>query len=223
MKIIVAINIDHAIHKALIRIGRQAGFDVLAFETGNEFFRWLEERCRSDAGCEHSLSLVLNARLLVAELSRFGAEQVRRIPKICIGVPDELGSVIGSVNALEVQFMRWPFTMNELGYCVEQSLKRYIALAGEVLDCQQVMGQFARLTRREHEVCSLIAQGETNFVIAEKMQISIKTVKAHRAKVMSKTSSATFADFVRNFERWQSLLSAQKDAQSLLSMRDGHA
>jgi FixJ family two-component response regulator len=218
MKIIAAINIDLAIHKALTRIGRKADFDVLAFANSNEFFMWLEERCRSDAGCDHSLSVVLNAKMLVAELGRYAIDPVRRIPKICIGVPDEFGSVIGVVNALEVQFMRWPFTMSELGYCVEQSLQRYIALVGEVLDHQHVMGQFATLTRREHEVCSLIAQGETNLIIAERMQISIKTVKAHRAKVMSKTCSATFADFVRNFERWQSLLSAQKDVHSLTRM-----
>lgn len=218
MKIIAVINIDFAIHKALIRIGREVGFDVLTFVNSDEFFTWLEERCRSDAGCGHSLSIVLNAKMLVAELGRYAQEPVRRIPKLCIGVPDEFGAVFSSVNALEVQIMRWPFTLTELRYCVEQSLKRYIALVDEVLDCQHVMGQFAKLTRREHEVCNLIAQGETNFVIAEKMQISIKTVKAHRAKVMSKTCSATFADFVRHFERWQSLLLAQKDVQSLTRM-----
>lgn len=220
MKIIAAVNIDLAIQKALFRIGREANFDVLAFANSNEFFSWLEERCRSAAGCDHSLTIVLNAKMLVTELASYAQEPFRRIPKICIGVTDEFAAVIGAVNALEVQILRWPFTMAELGSCVVQSLKRYIALVGEVLDHQHVIGQFAKLTRREHEVCGLIAQGETNFVIAEKMQISIKTVKAHRAKVMSKTCSATFADFVRNFERWQSLLSAQKDVQSLTRMSE---
>jgi FixJ family two-component response regulator len=218
MKIIALINIDLAIHKALIRIGRNADFAVLAFDNSHDFFMWLEEWYRSTAGSDHALSIVLNAKMLVAELGRYVKEPVRCIPKLCVGVPDEFGSVIGAANALEVQVIRWPFTLNELEYCVQQGLKRYITLVSEVLDCQYVMGQFAKLTRREHEVCSLIALGETNLIIAEKMQISIKTVKAHRAKVMSKTCSATFADFVRNFERWQALLLAQKDVQSLTRM-----
>jgi two-component system response regulator NreC len=53
---------------------------------------------------------------------------------------------------------------------------------GDVSDEQAANG----LSGREHEVLQLIAEGYTNKQIAEILCISIKTVQAHRANIMSK-------------------------------------
>jgi DNA-binding NarL/FixJ family response regulator len=46
-----------------------------------------------------------------------------------------------------------------------------------------------KLTKREHEVLTLVGQGLTNRGIADKLFISIKTVINHRANLNSKTGS----------------------------------
>ncbi len=54
-----------------------------------------------------------------------------------------------------------------------------------------------RLTSREREVLQLIAEGDTNSAIAQKMSISIKTVEKHRASLMSKLGVHDLAGLIR--------------------------
>jgi DNA-binding NarL/FixJ family response regulator len=53
------------------------------------------------------------------------------------------------------------------------------------------------LTSREREVLQLIAEGNTNSLIAEKLGISEKTVEKHRANLMSKLKVHDVASLVR--------------------------
>lgn len=53
------------------------------------------------------------------------------------------------------------------------------------------------LTRRERQICSLVALGYTGMAIARRLEISHKTVETHRCKVMSKLGLRSRADLVR--------------------------
>jgi DNA-binding NarL/FixJ family response regulator len=53
------------------------------------------------------------------------------------------------------------------------------------------------LTLREREVVQLIAEGNINKQIAERLHISIKTVETHRAAAMQKLKLRTTAELVR--------------------------
>jgi len=54
-----------------------------------------------------------------------------------------------------------------------------------------------RITEREREILQLVGEGRTNAQIAEKLNISPRTVEKHRANLMSKLGLATHADAVR--------------------------
>ena len=53
------------------------------------------------------------------------------------------------------------------------------------------------LTKREEEVCSYLANGYTNSEIGELLHISVRTVEAHRARIMSKLGLRNRADLVK--------------------------
>jgi DNA-binding NarL/FixJ family response regulator len=53
------------------------------------------------------------------------------------------------------------------------------------------------LSTREREVLQLIAEGNTNAVIAEKLSLSVRTVEAHRAHIMTKMRFHSQASLVR--------------------------
>lgn len=53
------------------------------------------------------------------------------------------------------------------------------------------------LSPREREVLQLIAEGNANAAIAEKLTLSVRTVEAHRAHIMSKLRFNSQADLVR--------------------------
>lgn len=53
------------------------------------------------------------------------------------------------------------------------------------------------LTHRESEVLQLLAEGETNQKVAEKLYISIRTVEFHRANIMHKLNLHDMASLVK--------------------------
>jgi two-component system response regulator NreC len=53
------------------------------------------------------------------------------------------------------------------------------------------------LTSREREVLQLIAEGSSNQKIAEELFISVKTVEAHRAHIMTKLHAKNRTDLIR--------------------------
>ena len=57
--------------------------------------------------------------------------------------------------------------------------------------------RLAQLTRREREVCRLLAYGHTNAEIAEQLAISDRTVETHRSKITAKLRVKSRAELVR--------------------------
>ena len=53
------------------------------------------------------------------------------------------------------------------------------------------------LTNREREVLQLIAEGYSNQRIADELVISVKTVEAHKAHIMSKLHARNRTDLIR--------------------------
>ncbi|MGB4854430.1 MAG: LuxR C-terminal-related transcriptional regulator [Candidatus Dechloromonas phosphoritropha] len=52
------------------------------------------------------------------------------------------------------------------------------------------------LTQREREVMQLVVAGKLNKQVADELDISMKTVEAHRARVMEKMGVRTVAELV---------------------------
>jgi DNA-binding NarL/FixJ family response regulator len=59
-----------------------------------------------------------------------------------------------------------------------------------------------RLTERELQVIQLIAQGFTNKEIAQKLYISLETVKSHRKHLLLKTRSKNTALLIKYYDQY---------------------
>ena len=57
--------------------------------------------------------------------------------------------------------------------------------------------RFDLLTRREREILKLIAEGDTNKTISEKLCISFQTVKTHRKNICRKLETGKLIDLVK--------------------------
>jgi len=53
------------------------------------------------------------------------------------------------------------------------------------------------LTKRERQVMDLLVDGKQNKTIAHELNISVRTVELHRAKVMQKLDAHSLSDVVR--------------------------
>ena len=57
------------------------------------------------------------------------------------------------------------------------------------------------LTPREREVMNLVVRGKSNKEMARMLDISPKTIEAHRSNVMGKMQAKTLADLIRISEK----------------------
>ena len=65
----------------------------------------------------------------------------------------------------------------------------------------EILARVHRLTRRETEVFALVVTGMLNKQIAGELGIGEKTVKVHRARVMTKMRAGSLAELVRLADR----------------------
>jgi FixJ family two-component response regulator len=63
-----------------------------------------------------------------------------------------------------------------------------------------IQARAGTLTERERQVMDLVTAGLTNREIAEKIFLSLVTVKLHRGQVMRKMGAESFADLVKMSE-----------------------
>jgi len=82
--------------------------------------------------------------------------------------------------------------------------KRYLnaAVANEVFEMLlnsdvEKPDSLGVLSPREREILQLIAEGNTNASVAEKLSLSVRTVESHRAHIMAKLRFGSQADLVR--------------------------
>ena len=104
---------------------------------------------------------------------------------------------IGAMKRRAVDFLPKPFRDDELLTAVAR------ALARSAKDCQQRVEvvesrrRLAKLTPREFEVFRLVIAGRLNKEIGAELDVTLRTIKTHRARVMQKTGVVSVAELVR--------------------------
>jgi len=110
------------------------------------------------------------------------------------------GDVPMAVDAIKrgaFDFIEKPFSETKLMAIVDRALEEDARKAGAD-DAQSGIAQrLGKLSPREREVLDLVIAGKMNKTIADAMNISIKTVEAHRAKVMDKMGAKSLAELVQ--------------------------
>jgi FixJ family two-component response regulator len=96
-----------------------------------------------------------------------------------------------------VDFIEKPFECKDLLERVREALRLDAESRQRKNECVSIAYRLASLTPRESEVMDRIIAGRLNKIIAEELHICIKTVEAHRAKVMEKMRVDSVAELVR--------------------------
>jgi FixJ family two-component response regulator len=96
-----------------------------------------------------------------------------------------------------VDFIEKPFKESELKILVEKMLTRARVDYAKADTQKNTQNLLSKLTGREKQVLERIVAGRLNKQIADDLNISIKTVEAHRANIMEKLNVNTVADLLR--------------------------
>jgi FixJ family two-component response regulator len=119
------------------------------------------------------------------------------MPVIFLSGRADVPKAVHAVKSGAIDFIEKPFDYKRIVELVGECLRRDAASRGERAEARRRAERLATLTQREREVLEGVLAGKVSRVIAEEMAISIKTVEAHRARIMEKLSVDSVAELVR--------------------------
>jgi len=131
------------------------------------------------------------------DLQKYLKENGVLLPVIFLSGRADVPKAVRAVKEGAIDFIEKPFDYRRVVALVEDCIRRD-AETRERLERRRVFSErLAQLTQREREVLELVVAGRMNREIAEKLDISIKTVEAHRAKIMEKIEVHSVAELVQ--------------------------
>jgi two-component system response regulator DctR len=108
------------------------------------------------------------------------------LPVIFLTGHADVPTAVDAVKRGAFDFCEKPFSDNALVDRIEQAL----ALSAQVLEKRshkaRLQNRLAELTERERDVMRLVVEGLANKLIADQLDISVRTVEVHRARVFDK-------------------------------------
>lgn len=123
------------------------------------------------------------------------------LPVIFLTGHGDVPTAVGAVKRGAFDFVEKPFSDNALVDRIEQALQTSEAAIRQRLERTRRAQRLAELTERERDVMRLVVEGRPNKLIADALDISVRTVEVHRARVFEKMdvkSAVELANLLRD-------------------------
>ena len=128
------------------------------------------------------------------QLQEILATRKIRIPVILITGHADISMAVRAMKAGAFDFIEKPFNDQILLERIQQGLAVDARQRCEAVEREKIIERIGLLTPREGEVLDSVVSGKSNKQIAVELDISIKTVEVHRARVMEKMSVNSVAE-----------------------------
>jgi FixJ family two-component response regulator len=119
------------------------------------------------------------------------------LPIVFITGHGDVPMAVSTMKKGAVDFLEKPFNEADLRNIVAGMLNQAYERVHEAQMQRDQQAVLSRLTAREQQVLERIVAGRLNKQIAGDLNISIKTVEAHRANIMEKLEVTTVADLMK--------------------------
>ncbi|MGC1422274.1 MAG: response regulator [Terracidiphilus sp.] len=187
---------DYAIRESLSDLMDSAGLKTQIFASAEEFLDGWDPKM---SGC-----LLLDVRLpgmSGMEMQSALFQSGIAIPIIIMTAHGDMPMVRRAMKAGAVEFLIKPFNDEELLQAVEQAfeLDRAHRRAGDQV--RSIQDRTETLNERERQVMALVTAGLTNKEVADKLHLSVVTIKLYRGQMMKKMKAETLADLVKMYEK----------------------
>jgi two-component system response regulator DctR len=193
---------DASVREALAWLLRSRRLPSQSYDSAEAFLRMVENGFVPDRPC----CLLLDVRMpgmsglaLFERLIERGLHLA--MPVIFLTGHADVPTAVSSVKRGAFDFCEKPFSDNALVDRVEQAL----AQSASIVNAQQLQDRLRQrlgeLTEREQAVMQLVVEGLPNKRIADQLDISVRTVEVHRARVFDKMevkSAVELANLLRH-------------------------
>lgn len=190
--IVHIVDDDDGVRYALMRLFNDAGFENRTYISGDEF---IETFSAGHVGC-----LVVDIRMPgMSGLEVLSALKDKgiRMPVIVITGHGDVKTGVQAMKSGAFDFIEKPFSDETLLDAVQTAIKQHTQQRASAQQRDRVAKMFAALSNREREVLDEMLKGEPNKRIAGNLNLSEKTIEFHRANIMKKMASHSFADLIK--------------------------
>ena len=111
---------------------------------------------------------------------------VEVMPVIFLSGHADVPTAVTMVKRGAFDFCEKPFSDNALVDRVEQAIRRSQEVLAARREQKLLQARLTELTDRERDVMRLVVEGLPNKLIADQLDISVRTVEVHRARVFDK-------------------------------------
>jgi FixJ family two-component response regulator len=188
---------DASFRTAVQRRLQLAGYGVMTYSSAQE----LIDRLPDGEGLGCILLDVRIPNLSGPELQLRLKELGCNLPIVFLSAYADVRTTVATIKAGADDFLTKPVNIERLLSAVESALARSVALRKQRAALEAKRAQLATLTPRERQVFELVVRGKQNKQIAHELGTSIRTVKAHRQRVMEKMEVTMLAQLVSIAER----------------------
>lgn len=176
---------------AVSRLLRAGGYDVRTYASAADF---LARRTPEAAGC-----VVLDLRLPGTgglEIQTAVTDGDDPLPVIFLTGHGDIPTSVAAMRKGAVDFLTKPVRKEALYAAVSRALEQDAVARRQRTRRRELQARYDALTPREREVLAHVISGQLNKQIADDLGTCERTVKAHRAAIMSKLTVASVAELV---------------------------
>jgi FixJ family two-component response regulator len=195
--IVFVLDDDPSVRKSLRFLLNSAGYSVETFASAKEFLE-------SGHDAPGPACLVLDVKmpgLSGLDLQKELKSRNQDIPIIFITGHGDIPMSVQAMKNGAVDFLPKPFDDGDLLDAVKAAFLKDLQARADQNELKNIMQRLDSLTPRENEVLSYLITGMLNKQIAYELNISERTVKAHRKKVLDKMGVNSIAELVRLTEK----------------------
>ena len=177
---------DEAIRDSLSWLLQSRSLQCQTYPSAESFLAaWTPDLC----GC-----LLLDIRMReMSGLELFDRllENGNCLPVIFLTGHGDVPMAVGTLKKGAFDFVEKPFDDNQLVNRVLEAVELDNTRRATAASSDSLNERLARLTTRERQVMELILAGKFNKVVADELQISMRTVEVHRANLFEKMGVRT--------------------------------
>ncbi|MEL6365750.1 MAG: response regulator [Pseudomonadota bacterium] len=181
--LIAVVDDDPAVRDSLAAFLEGPGREIATYETGDAFLDAIE---RSPPGLVF-LDLKMPGRSGLDVLKHLSPPPM---PVIMVTAHGDVPAAVEALKLGAADFMEKPFAPEAVEEAVDGAMRSRAEGNPEALE---------PLTPREREIAASLAEGRSNKEVARALDISHRTVEAHRARIFEKLGVRNVAGLVRLF------------------------
>jgi len=193
---------DASVREALAWLLRSRRLPSQSYDSAEAFLQMVEDGFVPNRPC----CLLLDVRMpgmsglaLFERLIERGLHLA--MPVIFLTGHADVPTAVSSVKRGAFDFCEKPFSDNALVDRVEQALAQSASIVNAQQARERLLHRLDELTERERDVMRLVVEGLPNKRIADQLDISVRTVEVHRARVFEKMevkSAVELANLLRH-------------------------